>query len=480
MLANKSVTQRDNINSPNTVFPKLPLLQSITNKVSDHLPDLSDFILIAGQHALDTTGSLLEWLRDICQLPMMNVFMVGKSYSNSNRVITKLRQYLKINYQPNSEQTFLGGFSEAYDYDIIKLWEKVALRLEKCRKENKKIKGVLILDDGGHIFNRMIPRILKIIMSDEMHIPVIGIEQTSSGVFSSRSFLYPVIEVATSAAKQLEASMLAELVATQLKTNICGSLSTNNIPFREEEIDNLTYGIVGLGNIGTSLLSRLRDLGYQNIIVYDSDSSKSNTVNFNNITVIKNLFSFLKKADVILGCTGKNFLGNHFLECLKIIERPRKIPRIFVSLSSKDSEFNSLLVKIHQDTRNGPINHLHDILYPKTNPNSIILAAGMPVNFHRVNSGLCDYSIPHEDIQLTRGLLATAVIQAYSMIELGYSRVATQYQLDPYWQRYVVLEWLELTNKSLIPEFTDLKWIEKNSGGETSSPTYMKHYFEVE
>ncbi|MDQ2994322.1 MAG: hypothetical protein M3R00_05180 [Pseudomonadota bacterium] len=111
--------------STKTIFPKLSVLQAITEEISCDPPDLSDYFLIAGQHALDTTGSLYEWLRDTLHLPMSNVYMVGKSYSTSKTVATKMRNDLNINYQTSSPQIMLGGFSEAYDYDIIKLWESV-------------------------------------------------------------------------------------------------------------------------------------------------------------------------------------------------------------------------------------------------------------------------------------------------------------------------------------------------------------------
>ncbi|MDQ2994321.1 MAG: NAD(P)-binding domain-containing protein [Pseudomonadota bacterium] len=346
----------------------------------------------------------------------------------------------------------------------------ISSRLEYLKNNNQKIKGILILDDGGHLFNRMLAGMLHVTHAGVNSIPVVGIEQTSSGVFSSRCALYPVIEVATSAAKQLEAPMLAKLIEQQLSQTIKICLAPYNSEQTPIEFKHLTYGIIGLGNIGMAALAQYQALGFKNIVIFDADPAKLVPLLSRDVTIAQNPVDFLSKADVILGCTGKDFMAPHFIDCLEKMQHPRKFPRIFVSLSSKDTEFNSLLVKIHQDNRNGPIDPLKNIFYPKLNPHSIVLGAGMPFNFLPVNSGSLEYSIPQDDIQLTRGLLAAAIIQAYNMMQSNYSRIAKQYSLDAQWQSFIVKTWLELTHRNRIPEFNDLEWIEANSGGEAFPP----------
>jgi len=141
---------------------------------------------------------------------------------------------------------------------------------------------------------------------------------------------------------------------------------------------------------------------------------------------------------------------------------------MFASVSSKDNEFNSLLINIQRNNRNGPIDPLNDIFYPKTKPCAVILGGGMPLNFKMVNQGLSEDSVAPEDIQLTRGLLAAAVLQACDMTE-GYPKdidIAKQYQLDAEWQKFVVSAWCQAINKPMIPEFENLEWIRENSPGE--------------
>jgi hypothetical protein len=460
-------------------FPQLPVLNAITDKIAAAPPDLNGYLLIAGQHALDTTGSLFEWMRDALNLPMSNIYMVGKSYSTSQLVAQQMQDVLKINYQTNSQQMMLGGFSESYDYDVIKLWEKLFSRLAILKQKKQSVKGIFVLDDGGHLFKRMLPTLLNLRPTDKKSIPIVGIEQTSSGVFASRSFLYPIIEVATAAAKQLETPMLAKLVTEHWESSIKMSLDSIKLPDFPDALSELKFGIVGLGNVGKAMLKHLQMLGYKNIVVFDSDPDTLIKINNSNISVAKNVPNFIEKTDVILGCTGRNFMDASFAECLKIIQQPRKIPRIFISLSSKDTEFNCLLVKIHQDNRNGPIDPLKHILYPKNNPHSIILAAGMPFNFLAVNTGLRDYSIPHHEIQLTRGLLAAAMLQAYSMMQ-SCTYIATQYQLDPYWQRFVVEAWHNANQKPMLPDFNNVNWIQAHSGGDPCPTACKNLYFQNE
>lgn len=458
-------------------FPQLSVLHAITNQIATAPPDLEGYFLIAGQHILDTTGSLFEWMRNILNLSMSNTYVVGKSYSTSQAVAQQMQDVLKINYQTSSQQMMLGGFSESYDYDVIKVWEKLLSKLAILERKKQNAKGIFVLDDGGHLFRRMLPAILSLKTANGKPLPIVGIEQTSSGVFASKSFLYPIIEVASAAAKKLETQMLAKLFAEQWESTIKISLASLKLPNFPDELSGLRFGIMGLGNVGKAMLTHLQKLGYKNLVVYDLDPVVREKTNASNIFVAKDVPSFLKEADVILGCTGHNFMSANFAECLEIIQQPRRIPRIFVSLSSKDTEFNSLLVKIHQDNRNGPIDPLKHILYPKNNPHSVIVAAGMPFNFLSVNAGLCNYSIPHHEIQLTRGLLAAAILQAYHMIQNDRINIAMQYQLDPHWQRFVVQAWLHSNQKPMLAEFNNLEWIQAHSGGEPY-PTNQNLYFQ--
>ena len=181
----------------------------------------------------------------------------------------------------------LGGFSESYDYDVIKLWEKLLSKLAILERKKQSVKGIFVLDDGGHLFKRMLPAILSFKTADGKPIPIIGIEQTSSGVFSSRSFLYPIIEVATAAAKKLETRMLAKLFTEQWESTIKMSLDFLKLSNFSNELSGLRFGIMGLGNVGKAMLAHLQALGYKDLVVYDLDSAIREKINDRNIYVVQ-------------------------------------------------------------------------------------------------------------------------------------------------------------------------------------------------
>ncbi len=477
--ASKKNLDKYNIYSSLSHFPLLDVLKKITSKIKPNKPVLNNYFLIAGQHTLNTTGSLLEWIIKELSLPSSNIYLIGKPYSNSNSVIQSLEKKLKIHYQQNSKQIALGGFSDSYDTDITLLWNRLFLRIAEELAIKNPIKGIFVLDDGGHLLKKIPADIAYLTDPEGKPIPLIGIEQTSSGINASKKFPHPIIEVASSAAKQLEAPMIANLIEELLNNfeKTFFQLHPRYLAITPN-LSDLSFGVVGLGKIGTATLRHLQHLGYKKIIAFDYEDSKRKIFNDNNIYFAKDVVDFITKSDLIIGCTGTDFMSadeKKLPTCLNIMQSTRKFPKILISLSSKDTEFNSLLTYIHQKNRqtqnnSGIVNPLKDILYPTENPVLIILGGGTPLNFMPVNMGLSDYSIPPKDIQLVRGLLAAAILQAYQMMVTNYDTKenkfhAEQYKLDPNWQNFVVNAWLESVELPKIPFFEDLDWISKNSGG---------------
>ena len=432
-------------------FPALPVLEEMRKKIELDAPQLENYFFITGQHCLSTTGSLFEWFRDTLKLQMSRTYLVSKTYSNSLSVLQKMKT-LKLHYQPSTKQLTLGGFPHHYDTDVVKLYDKFFSHLKKALKRKENIKGIIVMDDGGHLFTKMPSEMLSLKNAAGQLLPVVGIEQTSSGIGSSSVVPYPIIEVASSAAKQLEAPFVAKVIKEQLDRDLLAQGLTS------EQILNLCYGIAGFGNIGRALFDCLQSSGYKNIIIFDKDKKSTS-----NITMTPTIPEFIKKAEVILGCTGVDFMKEDFIQCLEIIREQRNFPKIFASASSKDVEFNSLLIDVQRNNRNGSIDPLKDISYPKKNPDYIILAGGMPLNFKMVNQENRDHSVPLEEIQLTRGLLAAAVLQAHQMIETNQTHTAEQHGLDPKWQKFVVETWCRAMNRPMIQSFEDLNWISLHS-----------------
>ncbi len=145
------------------IFPRLPVLDKLTEEINGDKPNLNKYFLIAGQHALETTGSLFEWMINELSLPPNNIFMVGKTYSSSADVIKRLRNELGIRHQTNTPQVTLGGFIDSYDTDITKTWDRFARYIHEKISDGSPISGIFVLDDVYHVKHY---QNLKLIQSD--------------------------------------------------------------------------------------------------------------------------------------------------------------------------------------------------------------------------------------------------------------------------------------------------------------------------
>ncbi len=242
-----------------------------------------------------------------------NIYFLGKIYSSSNEVITKIIAS-EYNYQETSEPYHIGSFSECFKFDIKKLWQMVINDLS-----HKNIDGLIILDDGGCCISSVPTFIVE-------KYKVCGIEQTSSGLhrIKRNNQNVPVVAVASSAAKQLiESNMIAE--ATVHKISSLFSLYSNK----------LSCAVVGLGVIGIAVAHKLMSMGH-NVIVYDIDQKKiKHTDDFEYATDINSVFT---TADYIFGCSGDDITKN--LDVSNLTTN-----KFCISCSSHDKEFLTLIKK---------------------------------------------------------------------------------------------------------------------------------------
>lgn len=159
---------------------------------------------------------------------------------------------------------------------------------------------------------------------------IIGIEQTCGGLYSPtlKSELIPVVEVASSALKRhFESPLIAEVAVHKL----------NNIIKQFNIAKNLIFGIIGNGYIGSALAKHLIKLGYI-VIVPDVKANVDLGEKYNNrIKFVNGMEKVVLISDCIIGCTGTDcFKG---LDILSLIEKNK----VFISFSSEDKEFRSLL-----------------------------------------------------------------------------------------------------------------------------------------
>ena len=98
--------------------------------------------------------------------------------------------------------------------------------------------------------------------------------------------------------------------------------------------------------------------------------------------------------------------------------------------------------------------------------NLVILNGGYPINFSQKS-----ISVPDREIQLTRGLLLSACIQAQKILNNKKNKPDSNLlMLEPSLQQSVVRQWEKETiwlkeKKDLLKQFSKLEWIINHSSG---------------
>lgn len=338
----------------------LPLINFTTELYPD--ADLKDTYIICAQHLVSTTYSLFHALLNLGIKPY-NISAIGKCYSTDPEAYLEME---KIGIDVCSTSLLFDShrsFDQQYSENV-----KNFLNERRLKIMSKEFKKIIVLDDGGEL-------ILKI--NDVAKRPnVVGIEQTSSGFYKLRSetIRFPIINVARSYAKiNFESPVIANLVVDALMQQI-----------KHLHLERAL--IIGSGSIGSHVNDVFKSIC--EISTYDKIFSRSsiNTVDF-----IKSLSFF----DVIIGCTGQTVLGPEHYSLLKE-------GAVLVSASSSDREFDA----VHLRRKASIISNCHENLYIE---GIQLINCGFPVNFSSQFR-----SIDVEELQLTRSLLLSAVLQANS------------------------------------------------------------------
>ncbi len=376
-------------------FPTLPCLNAVRDLADNNVFESSAVVI--AQHLLEETGSLIQSLIEIGgKVLASRIFVVGKPYSSNLRVWQRIS-----NLGVNVEDLFFawkpGEFDGAYRYACGKLWGSVQTHLSKSTD----IKRILILDDGGMLFQTVPSQLAK------SHV-VAGVEQTSKGLPVAAECIFPVVGVACSAAKKkLEPSIVAETVWQKLEMILPQACAAK------------TMAVCGLGNVGERLAEFIIDrfrlhnsvagIDGRRLIVFDVNKNRLDEFirNHSGSLVVRagGLAELFEAADVVFGCTGIDLTAG-IVPKLDAIKGAKT--RFLVSCSSFDIEFASLLKKSELNPNLSPFD-----LAQYKNPKGtcfLIPHAGFPITFDRAPA-----SAPIEQMQMTRGLLLAGLLQAASL-----------------------------------------------------------------
>lgn len=329
-----------------------------------NFPSLKDVAVIGAQHIMESTLILFRNLKSN-GLDPSQTFLIGKCYSTS---ASAYRDFINDGFNVSDSSFY---FNSHKDYDSS-YKENISRFLKEsiAKIDYKKIKKLIILDDGGYLIN-------EINSIDIPNLPIASIEQTSAGIHYLKNIYLniPVINVARSKAKlEIETPFIVESSLKRL---------FQYLP--QEEFTDRTVLILGYGVIGASVSEALKPIC--NIEIFDPRIPES-----------RSLLESLKKADIVLGCSGTTSLKYSHYKLLKD-------GTILASLSSSDREFEA---------------HHFRKLFPKTtnclssfnNERILLLQSGFPINFWGSRN-----NISLEKIQITLSLLLASVYQAIQMEE---------------------------------------------------------------
>ena len=339
---------------------RLPLIERLTQLFDDL--NLENTLVISVQHLCSTTEVLFDALLDL-NLDPENLYVVGKCYSTNPEVLVRLRKKGINALFSSSSFNCSVPFDVDFDRNVDEMIKQVISSNDLFSFER-----IIILDDGGHLLERAHALLPK-------GLPVVGIEQTSSGFnrMKDKNLPFPVINLARSWLKlEYESPIIISLVLRKLK----------------EKIDQLDSSVnkvllIGFGVLGQKIYEILKDRYL--ISIFDSVPEKS--------TIAPNEFKTrLGEFDLIIGCTGSTSLKFKDFRYLKK-------PVILASISSSDREFESFKFRKLSPVKNC---HNHVMVDGVT-----LLNCGFPITFDE------DYdSIDTDDFQLTRALILASVYQA--------------------------------------------------------------------
>lgn len=406
----------------------------------------SECFLVMYCHVVPSFTALLERLIDLGFDPG-SIHVIPKQYSKVDDSVKNCAALGAITHAMKSKRK-LGHYDE---YSILQLREiikGIAFSSAKPVFRNS-VKRAILVDDGGFL-TRHWHR-----LGLHNQIETVSIQQTASGIFFSEEAIeIPKIDMARSAAKQKFESVI-------IGKGIVRKVSA------DDRVVGRRVGICGVGAIGQALASELRRTNPKSkISVFDRlPKHRDKVAKQLGVHACSSKRDLLNEADVIFGCTGKNWLDLNMAQDL-----PSK-SALLCSCSSREVEFLSLLRNEPSEATIG----FEDVSLTRF-PNITVVNSGFPINFDRKK----EWELPSE-IAITRTLVLSAILQAAC---LNFDQPKYRFlSLAPAIQRKIVETWRDESLHSIqLPSLDDTifennqsaeNWWQENSGGEFRVHHYM-------
>lgn len=338
----------------------LPLIENLKH-IFDDL-DLRSTLIISVQHVCSTTEVLFDALFKL-HLNPKNLYVIGKCYSTNPAVLARLQRKGVNALFSSSSFNYAIPFDLDFDRNIDEMLKQVVASHDLSSYEK-----IIILDDGGHLLEKVNEFLPK-------NLPIVGIEQTSSGFnrMKDKEVSFPIVNLARSWLKlKYESPIIIKLVLRKLKEK----LSKLNCKIRK-------LLLIGYGVLGQEIHKVLKDRYL--VSTFDSIPEKS-------MIPTNDFKKRLSEFDLIIGCTGATSLTDDDFRYLKK-------PVILASISSSDREFEAFKLRKLQPSENCHSNVMTEGI--------TLLNSGFPITFDE------DYdSIDTDDFQLTRALILASIYQA--------------------------------------------------------------------
>jgi hypothetical protein len=386
-------------------------------------------ILLAHIHILSST---IPFFRRLLSLGFAAsaIVVVPKSYSTMPAARAELER-MGCHMVGDDEELFESG---GYDR-VIQRPLSQACELGALLYRNRFAKRCILVDDGGALTESWWR-----FHQGERYLDTISVQQTSSGWFEHRfrEAMIRRVNVAGSAAKRLFESRI-------IVSGVLRKVASLHIlrDFRR-------VAVVGVGNVGKALA---HELFKRQKIVTTFDKQLDREVHGCERAV--DWTACVKQADVIFGCTGRDFMDDklHYLESVGA--------KHFISLSSRDVEFRSLLTSpaARRDRRFGGV-----VVRWKGAGPFVVLNGGFPINFDREREWEDE-----SEIGLTRALVLLGVVQALCLPARRPTKANEKLALKC--QQILVKTWLKRRNKTCADyeiserDFYDMRWWFRESRG---------------